>query len=848
MEYIQGETLERTVETSPLDTATFIEIARQCLDGLSSAHHAGLIHRDLKPANIMLCRLPSGSYQVKILDFGIASFLQDGNPEEAKANDSISGSIHWIAPEQIEGHPATEQSDLYSLGCLFYFALTGLPPFTGKSSEDIAKAHLDHTVRHLSELRKDLTPSMADWIMGLIARNPAARPTRATEALEDFEVISGRRQVSTRAMKLPTIPLEPSEVPVGDSTCSFNFNEIAAAPSVTKPNDPAPQSVSTPSPVAPKADSTKRHWLVLIGCAAILALAGLAWLVTGAKSEPKKTAANVAAGVPILRLHGSNTVGSKMGPSLVQGFLQTKGASQIHTEQGSMPVERRITFLLPKDSAPSLAEVHSHGSRTGFASLANGTCDIAMSSNEVKDEMHEELFKKGIGDMRTPTCEHVIGLDGLAVIIHSTNPVSRLSKDQIADVFSGAIRDWSELGREKGGPIRLYARDANSGTFESFQAMVLGNKTLSPEARRIEDSTELSEGVSNDPDGMGFVGLPYIKNCKAVAVGDGECAPLIPTPFTVATEDYALSRRLYFYSPSTPSHPWVRELVEFSLGPAGQEIVIEEYLVGKEVSVHAFGDGETVALFPISKDHKQIFEDNKGPNTGGMGAYCPTPFVDAEMLADIEARILVPTAHAMRRAKVPFQGVLYAGLMLTSQGPKVLEFNARFGDPECEALLVRMESSLLELLDAAVDRRLDEVEPPRWRDGASVTVVMASDGYPGPVHKGRPIRGLDAAARIPGVEVFHSATKAVHGEVQSNGGRVLAVTAVGPTLARAKLQAYSAVKEIRWPGAWCRKDISSKGLAHERQQLATEPAIDQQPVMVAPDASASSDQTPEPSP
>ena len=585
MEYIQGETLERTVETSPLDTATFIEIARQCLDGLSSAHHAGLIHRDLKPANIMLCRLPSGSYQVKILDFGIASFLQDGNPEEAKTNDSISGSIHWIAPEQIEGHPATEQSDLYSLGCLFYFALTGLPPFTGKSTEDIAKAHLEHTVRHVTELRKDLPPSMADWIMGLIARNPAARPTRATEALEDFEVITGRRQVSTRAMKLPTIPLEPSEVPVGDSTCSFNFNEIAAAPSVTTPNDLAPQSVPTPSLVARKEDS-KRHWLVWMGCAAILALAGLAWLVAGSKSEPKKTATIVAAGVPILRLHGSNTVGSKMGPSLVQGFLQTKGASQIHTEQGSVPVERRITFLLPKDSAPSLVEVHSHGSRTGFASLANGACDLAMSSNEVKDEMHQELFKKGIGDMRTPACEHVIGLDGLAVIIHSTNPVSRMGKDQIADVFSGAIRDWSELGREKGGPIRLYARDANSGTFESFQAMVLGNKTLSPEARRIEDSTELSEGVSNDPDGIGFVGLPYIKNCKAVAVGDGECAPLIPTPFTVATEDYALSRRLYFYSPSTPSNPWVRELVEFSLGPAGQEIVSKSGFIKQSIDPH----------------------------------------------------------------------------------------------------------------------------------------------------------------------------------------------------------------------------------------------------------------------
>jgi len=281
---------------------------------------------------------------------------------------------------------------------------------------------------------------------------------------------------------------------------------------------------------------------------------------------------------------------------------------------------------------------------------------------------------------------------------------------------------------------------------------------------------------------------------------------------------------------------------------ATKGILIEERLDGIEVSVMAITDGRTIVTLPPLQDHKAAYDDDTGPNTGGMGAYCPAPFVDAEMLADIEARILVPTAHAMRRAKVPFQGVLYAGLMLTSQGPKVLEFNARFGDPECEALLVRMESSLLELLDAAVDRRLDEVEPPRWRDGASVTVVMASDGYPGPIHRGRPIRGLDAAARIPGVEVFHSATKAVHGEVQSDGGRVLAVTAVGPTLARAKLQAYSAVKEIRWLGAWCRKDISNKGLAHERQQLATEPAIDQQPVTVAPDASASSDQTTEPSP
>jgi phosphoribosylamine--glycine ligase len=251
-------------------------------------------------------------------------------------------------------------------------------------------------------------------------------------------------------------------------------------------------------------------------------------------------------------------------------------------------------------------------------------------------------------------------------------------------------------------------------------------------------------------------------------------------------------------------------------------ILIEERLDGIEVSVMAITDGRTIVTLPPLQDHKAAHDGDTGPNTGGMGAYCPAPFVDADMLADIEARILVPTAHAMRRAKVPFHGVLYAGLMLTAQGPKVLEFNARFGDPECEALLIRMESSLLELLDAAVDRRLEAVEPPRWREGASVTVVMASEGYPGSVQKGRLIRGLDAAAKVPDVEVFHAATRASDGGVLSDGGRVLAVTAVGSSLARAKLQAYSAVKEIRWLGAWCRKDISDKGLAHERDKVAAE--------------------------
>jgi phosphoribosylamine--glycine ligase len=176
----------------------------------------------------------------------------------------------------------------------------------------------------------------------------------------------------------------------------------------------------------------------------------------------------------------------------------------------------------------------------------------------------------------------------------------------------------------------------------------------------------------------------------------------------------------------------------------------------------------------------------------------------------------VPTVHAMKRGRRPFKGVLYAGLMITNQGPKVLEYNVRFGDPECQPILMRLESDLLDVLEATVDDRLTELEPLCWNPRPSVSVVMASEGYPGSYERGLPIRGLEQAAKIPDVKVFHAGTATVDGQTVTNGGRVLAVTALGSTIQSAKLQAYTAVKCIRWKGAWCRKDISDKALATVR--------------------------------
>jgi len=254
-------------------------------------------------------------------------------------------------------------------------------------------------------------------------------------------------------------------------------------------------------------------------------------------------------------------------------------------------------------------------------------------------------------------------------------------------------------------------------------------------------------------------------------------------------------------------------------GSAGDRIMIEERLDGQEVSVLAITDGSTIITLPPAQDHKPAYDGDKGPNTGGMGAYCPAPLVSDETLAWIEEFVLVPTVHAMKRSRCPFKGVLYAGLMLTNQGPKVLEYNVRFGDPECQPLLMRLKTDLLDILEATADGRLSEFEGLEWDSRPAVCVVMASEGYPAGYEKGRSIRGLEDAAKLEDVKVFHAGTKLVDENVVNNGGRVLGVTAVGDSISKAKKQAYSAVRCIRWDGAWCRKDISDKAFDMAQKQL-----------------------------
>jgi phosphoribosylamine--glycine ligase len=246
-------------------------------------------------------------------------------------------------------------------------------------------------------------------------------------------------------------------------------------------------------------------------------------------------------------------------------------------------------------------------------------------------------------------------------------------------------------------------------------------------------------------------------------------------------------------------------------GDAGSRVVIEEYLTGEEASFLAFSDGETVLPMASSQDHKPILDGDLGPNTGGMGAYSPAPVISETVHQAVMDRIMIPTVRAMAAEGRPFRGVLYAGLMIRDGVPKVLEYNVRFGDPEAQPLLMRMEGDLVPVLEAVVDRRLQGVQL-RWRQDPAVCVVMAAGGYPGPYQSGHPIEGLAEAEAAEGVVVFHAGTDRVGDRFVTKGGRVLGVTARDATIADAIARAYRGVRRIRWEGAYHRTDIGRKAL------------------------------------
>ena len=305
---------------------------------------------------------------------------------------------------------------------------------------------------------------------------------------------------------------------------------------------------------------------------------------------------------PALRIQGSNTIGAALGPALVKGLMEHQGLQAVHSEPAEGANEQRVIGKTRRGKTV-IIEIAAHGSSTGFTALKKSTADLAASSRPIKDSELVDL--EPLGDLKSPEAEQVIAIDGLAIILHPQNPLNTLNTEQLAQVFNGEISTWEALGGV-GGPIHVYARDDQSGTYDTFKELVLRlrGKSLASGATRFESSEQLSDSVSQDPQGIGFIGLPYVRQAKAVAIVDGDSHPMLPLNSLIATEDYPLSRRLFFYLPPSSRNPWAKALVDFSQSSKGQEIVAANGFIAQQVQAIAV---EPRASMP--EDYQAIARD-----------------------------------------------------------------------------------------------------------------------------------------------------------------------------------------------------------------------------------------------
>jgi phosphoribosylamine--glycine ligase len=345
-----------------------------------------------------------------------------------------------------------------------------------------------------------------------------------------------------------------------------------------------------------------------------------------------------------------------------------------------------------------------------------------------------------------------------------------------APLVAGLIDALEAAGISAFGPTKAAAELEGSKGFTKDLCREAGIPTA--RYQRFADPGEARAYVDTQP-------LPVVVKADGLAAGKG---------VTVAT-----------------THDEARLALDAIFAEPGASVVIEEFLDGEEASFFALSDGKTIIPFGTAQDHKRAFDGDTGPNTGGMGAYSPAPILTDAMCERVMAEIVRPTVAALARRGIVYRGVLYAGLMIDAEGPKLIEYNVRFGDPECQALMMRLKDDLLISLKATVDGVLDQVSV-RWRDEAALTVVMAAKGYPGAYQSDSNIRGLSEAASVPGVEIFHAGTKRKGDKIFAAGGRVLGVTALGKSVAEAQKRAYQAVDRIDWPEGFCRRDIGWRAI------------------------------------
>ena len=342
--------------------------------------------------------------------------------------------------------------------------------------------------------------------------------------------------------------------------------------------------------------------------------------------------------------------------------------------------------------------------------------------------------------------------------------------------------------------------------------MAAGIKTFGPSKRAAQ--LEGSKGFTKDL--CRANGIPTAAYERFTAAAPAKAYVRVQgMPIVIKADGLAAGKGVIIPQTLAEAEAAIDMMFEGGLGAAGAEVVVEEFMAGEEASFFALCDGETAIPLASAQDHKRVGDGDTGPNTGGMGAYSPAPVMTPEMTQRTMEEIIVPTMRAMKAMGTPFKGVLFAGLMITKDGPKLIEYNVRFGDPETQVLMLRLMSDFVPALIASCDGQLKSFDL-RWYPDAALTVVMAANGYPGEYKRGSVIAGLDVAAQVEGVEVFHAGTKVDGGKITANGGRVLNISALGKTVSEAQARAYQAVDKIDWPEGFCRRDIGWQAVKREK--------------------------------
>jgi len=585
MEFLDGQPLHRVVRAARAGGGVGLPLAAaivsDMLAGLHCAHELRdwdgksleVIHRDVSPQNVFI----TYEGEVKLVDFGIAKAAMGGEVTQAGI---IKGKAAYMAPEQALGQPIDRRVDIYAAGIILWELLSGRRLFLADTPETSQKL-LGESTPPLASVASGVPPAIAAVADKALARAREQRFATAAEmrealesALEESGVRKARREeVGRFVADLFERDRRWLQARIRESIAATENETPSEHTPVALPEISAPQSPTSETlrPVAPR---RRLRWAALGAAAGLLIAFGLGlalWPPLRAKVF------GPAEKLPDLRMCGSNTIGGELAPALIDSFFTRRGAKSVERNPGPAP---RQTLL---SAGPLTVSIEAAGTATGFAALAQGQCDVAMASRPMSDAERPALARKGIGDLRAPATEHVVALDGIAVIVHPNNKVASLDLDQLKAIFTGQVRDWSGAGGSPG-PIGIYALDDNSGTWDTFRQLVLEGQPLASSAKRFVDSVELSDNVATEPGAIGFVGLAYVHTANAVAISERRLAPTLPSPFTVANESYPLSRRLYLYTLPHPRTSLVTNLINFALSPEGQQVVRESGFVDLSIS------------------------------------------------------------------------------------------------------------------------------------------------------------------------------------------------------------------------------------------------------------------------